>query len=64
MLKKMASDKEGWIYEEKEGDHRLPERLIEGNWSEEEFSVVPSGYPIAHAYDEAIVRVDTDQSEA
>lgn len=48
----MAKDKaerEGWLFERKQGNRRLLELLINGNWPEEEFLIVPPGYTIQQA---------------
>ncbi len=46
---RMAQEKaqrEGWIYERKQGNRRLLEMLVNGNWAEDEFLVVQPGYKI------------------
>lgn len=45
----LARDKarrEGWVFEKIAGNRRLLEMLINGNWSEDEFLVVPTGHAI------------------
>jgi Protein of unknown function (DUF1638) len=45
----MAQDKaqrEGWLYERKQGNRRLLEMLIDGNWADTEFLIVPPGHKI------------------
>jgi hypothetical protein len=45
----MAQDKaqrEGWVYERKQGNRRLLEMLINGKWPEDEFLVAPPGHKI------------------
>ncbi len=52
------AEKEGWIYERKQGNRRLLELLINGNWDQEEFLVVPPGHTIKQAYDGGIMRAE------
>lgn len=43
------AQKEGWVYERKQGNRRLLEMLINGTWPENEFLTVPPGYKIRQA---------------
>jgi hypothetical protein len=36
----------GWTFERKTGDRRLLDQLLAGDWSEDEFLVVPPGHTI------------------
>ncbi|HXK61646.1 MAG TPA: DUF1638 domain-containing protein [Acidobacteriota bacterium] len=47
--------KRGWSYEKIPGNLSLLQRLIEGQWDEADFLVVPPGWRIASRYDELIV---------
>ena len=47
--------KRGWEYKELEGDMRLIRDLIDGNWDEADFLVVPPGKQVGAAYDRGIV---------
>jgi len=47
---------EGWVFERMAGDHRLIDALIQGEWSAEEFLVVPPGYAIQQTSTDAIVK--------
>jgi hypothetical protein len=56
---KIAQDKaerEGWVFERKQGDPRLLAMLINGQWSEDEFLVVPSGHRVEHSGGDGLVR--------
>ena len=60
---KMAQEKaaqEGWVFERKEGNRRLLKMLIDGDWDEEEFLIVPPGHSIQQSYDSGIVRAAAD----
>jgi hypothetical protein len=41
----------GWAYESLDGSLRLMEKLVGGDWNDDEFLVVPPGRRIAAAYD-------------
>ena len=45
----------GWAYEEIKGDMRLIEKLINGNWNEDEFLVIPPGSRITSTGNDEIV---------
>ena len=51
-----CADYLGWSYEEYRGDDALARRLLEGDWNEEDFLVVPPGCTIEPSYDERIIR--------
>jgi thiol-disulfide isomerase/thioredoxin len=52
--KKIAAERK-WKYDEVEGNIRLIKKLIDGEWDEEEFLVVPPGEEIIASYDEKIL---------
>ncbi|MCS7238055.1 MAG: DUF1638 domain-containing protein [Thermoguttaceae bacterium] len=45
----------GWNFEKVRGDLRLIRQLVDGQWDEADFLVVPPGYAIAPSFDERIV---------
>ena len=47
---------EGWTFERIPGDRRLMTALVHGEWSEEEFLVVPPGYAIKQTNNETIIK--------
>jgi hypothetical protein len=54
-MARAKAEKEGWIFERKEGNRRLLEMLINGDWSDEEFLTVPPGFTIRQYYDDSLV---------
>lgn len=53
-----------WEYVELRGDDRLMGGLVEGDWSEDEFLVVPPGQMTAESYDAGILRAVPAPAEA
>jgi len=47
----------GWKYDRLQGDLRLLQALLAGEWKEEDFLVVPPGQTIQATYDDSLVRV-------
>lgn len=47
-----------WSYDELRGDPRLVLKLLEGNWPETDFLIVPPGRRIAASHDEDILRLE------
>jgi hypothetical protein len=46
----------GWQFEEVEGDIRLLQRWVDGEWDEHAFLQVPPGYRIEPSYDAQVIR--------
>ena len=55
--KRRAADHK-WEFEEVEGDMTMIRRLVNGNWSDADFLVVPPGWRIAARYDDAIITAE------
>jgi Protein of unknown function (DUF1638). len=55
---KEAADYFGWEYKEYRGDLSLLSDLINGNWDNDRFLIVPKGTHIAQSYDEKIIRAE------
>jgi hypothetical protein len=56
---KMAIDKaqrDGWVFERINGNRRLLEILINGNWSDDEFLIVPPGHTIRQDAGEKLIK--------
>jgi hypothetical protein len=52
----------GWEFTEMAGDIRLFQRLLDGDWRENEVLVVPPGHKIVPAYDVRIIQAEPDDS--
>lgn len=50
------AERRGWLFERRQGDRRLIELMLNGNWSEDEFLIVQPGETIIQAGDDGIVR--------
>ncbi len=48
----------GWNYQKLEGSLNLLMRLVNGQWDEEDFLVIPPGATISPSHDESIIRRD------
>jgi hypothetical protein len=49
------AEKEGWVFEEMEGSLTLLERLVNGDWDEADFLIVPPGATVRGTQNEAIM---------
>ena len=57
----MARDKaarENWVFERMQGNNRLLRMLVNGEWTDDEFLVVPPGHVIRQAYGDGLVRTE------
>ena len=55
-IKQRANEK-GWKYEEIIGKNTILKRLVDGEWTEEEFLVVPPGFQVEASYDKDIIKI-------
>jgi hypothetical protein len=49
------AERRGWTFERIQGDLRLFQRLVDGDWDEQEFLVVPPGWRVKASYDSRII---------
>lgn len=54
MAREQADEKQ-WKFEKIKGDLSLMEKLVNGDWSDEDFLRVPPGYRVMARYDEGVV---------
>lgn len=47
-----------WNYELLRGKNTMLKRLVDGDWNEEEFLIVPPGKQAVQSYDEDIIKVE------
>jgi hypothetical protein len=52
----------GWRFEKLRGDLVLFERLVSGDWLDQEFLIVPRGFRVAVTYDDDIIRAEESPS--
>ncbi len=50
--------REGWAFERKQGDRRLIDMLVNGDWPESEFLIVPPGKKIVQTYGDDVIRAE------
>jgi hypothetical protein len=55
-MAKEQAEREGWTYERKEGNNRLLRMLVQGDWPEDEFLIVPPGHTIQQTMREGLVK--------
>ena len=56
------AEERGWEYEKIAGSMELITDLVDGNWDENRFLVVPPGHEIATTFDEKIVKAVPSES--
>ena len=64
VYEKIAQDKaarEGWVFERLQGNRRLLEGLIQGDWNSDEYLVVPPGYTIRQDYSSELLVKAVDE---
>lgn len=50
------AERRGWVFERKQGNRRLLEMLVNGQWSDEEFLVAPPGSVIQQSADSRLIQ--------
>ena len=49
------ANRRGWEFADLQGDQTLIRRLLEGQWDDQDFLVVPPGQQVAATYDESVM---------
>lgn len=57
------AERNGWSFEEIEGSWRLINSFLSGEWSEEDFLIVPPRHRVSESFDELIVRAEPPRSD-
>lgn len=52
------AEKRGWNFEKVAGDLSLLQRLVDGDWDEGDFLLVPPGWRVSAKYDEGIITAE------
>lgn len=55
MARQLAIDK-GWSFETYAGNNCLLKKLVDGDWDEEHFLIIPPGHHIEPSYDETVLK--------
>ena len=53
-----AAAEQGWEFEKLQGDMGLIHGLLEGDWDEEKYLVVPPGHCVAPSFDDGIIKAE------
>jgi hypothetical protein len=53
---RQQAEERGWRFEKRAGDHRIITQLLNGDWPEAEFLVVPPGHTITQAAGELLIQ--------
>jgi hypothetical protein len=56
------AERKDWEFEKLAGSLTLFEKLVSGNWSDEEFLVVKPGWRVAPSYDQSVLRAEENLS--
>ncbi len=53
-----------WLFERKQGDRRLLEMLLKGDWPEDEFLIIPPGHSLIASGDDGLIRAQPVDAES
>ncbi|MDD5673802.1 MAG: DUF1638 domain-containing protein [Chitinivibrionales bacterium] len=56
-LTKQQAQEKGWEYEELKGDVGLLQRLLDGDWNDKDFLIIPPGKSPSPSYNESVIRI-------
>jgi hypothetical protein len=56
------AEKEGWVFERLQGNQRMLRMLVNGDWSSDEFLVVPPGHGIRQTYRDDLIGTEPIES--
>lgn len=54
---KQRAEKKGWKYEEIPGNNTLLKKMVDGEWEERDFLIVPPHHRVEPSYDEEIIKI-------
>ncbi len=57
---RQQAQQSGWTFERREGNRRMIEMLLRGDWAEDEFLVVPPGHVIDHTGGQGLIAARKD----
>jgi hypothetical protein len=57
------AERRGWLFECKQGNRRMIKMLLNGEWPEDEFLIVPPGYAIQQTMDDGLIRAEKVEAE-
>jgi hypothetical protein len=57
------AERRGWLFERKQGDRRMVKMLLDGEWAEDEFLIVPPGYTIQQSMDDGLIQATKVEAE-
>ena len=54
-----VAESRDWNYEEIQGNISLIQKFLDGNWTDQEFLIVPPGYQVVQTFDDQIIEVES-----
>jgi len=56
---RQVAESRDWNYEEIQGNIGLIQKFLDGNWTDQEFLIVPPGYQVVQTFDDQIIEVES-----